>query len=140
MNTTKSFTGINVYTVEEIATVEHIKISKNWLTRKTKTRNLRLEDAYRSSIVVATDKIGAIEKHIARYKTWKVGDKVDGWLGYRNFPNSIITSTQFKVEVTNVTAEKLFKESNVEDYVEYMKYLEKGFDELIVPTFIDKED
>jgi Ni/Co efflux regulator RcnB len=120
MNTTKSFTGLNVYEVTEIAEVEYINVSKNWFTKKQKVTRIKLDDANHKVIIIAVSPDVAIEKYKDRYKCWKVGEDIHGSIGLTQYRNSTIVGVKFYAKGKRLTAQELFEKASVDDYVKYV--------------------
>lgn len=137
-NNATSFNGIAVYRVKEIAECQHVRIKKNILTKKTKTKVTPLLIDY-SVYIVATNKDSAIKKYKKRYKSWEVGDKITVWKDYDRFENCEVIDTSFELTTNNMSLEELYEKLSTEDFIKYVTFLNMGFNEILKHVITYKE-
>lgn len=141
MSKPASFNGVSCYRVTEVSKVEHVRIKKNIFTGNVKTKTTQMENLESTVLIVSTSRERAAELYRERYNCKKVGDIVTGWDDLRRRDNCVVTSVEYVVKCPAVvTAKELYENGAIQDYVKFMTYLNKGFDELINPVFKYNEE
>lgn len=140
-----SFNGYNVYEVTVEIKGEYTKKRKyhkwlKFLNKPSKPIEMKREIV---KLIVANSEERALEKYKDIYIYPEIGEDAELWNRYYSYDyhKCKVTSVAHKVKLEMVHSIKYLSENlTTQDFVQYMTFLGKGFDELIEVNFKNEEE